>query len=486
MKNKENAYNQCPVELYRVTHIIAYAATLLLMSAAWHTSAEQNDCDGIDTQTTGLFCNIDATPGYTLFHVLRGTGVHLIDNDGNHLWEWNEPDRLRGVTMLLTDSGTLIRNLCYDTPFCGGNGALIREYDWENNLIWQFYYPGAHHDLVRLPNGNLLFAVENENRVESIIEVKPDYLNWSGDLSNPVAGAGGTIEWLWQVSDHLVPNGEDPADFPELFHEETYTSINALDYDHERKEILMSFNSSNELMVIAHSSSTEEAAGHMGDILFRWGNPANYNMPGELKTSGQHSSKWIKPAEYGYTYSGSDVNGVGNILWFNNGMDRVDEIVPINPQGDYFLTSGVFGPLDTHWSYNFSGKFSDGRQSSAQRLPGGNTLIAFSNDTTFIEVQPDGKIVWRYVSPFCSQNEGGTSQIVADYLRSWNEVTCGDLGYANSSLVFNVKRYSANYSGFQGKQLKLPLKPLVPILLDKGELCWVIKSTSDARVTVCL
>ena len=66
----------------------------------------------------------------------------------------------------------------------------------------------------------------------------------------------------------------------------------------------------------------------------------------------------------------------------------------------------IFGPAETSWSYDFKGKFDDGRQSSAQRLPKGNTLIAFSNQGVFIEITSDGDIVWKYVSPFCTVGEG--------------------------------------------------------------------------------
>ena len=45
--------------------------------------AQPESCETEDSQTTGLYCNHGAYEGYTLFSVLRGTGVYLIDNDGN-------------------------------------------------------------------------------------------------------------------------------------------------------------------------------------------------------------------------------------------------------------------------------------------------------------------------------------------------------------------------------------------------------------------
>jgi hypothetical protein len=411
------------------------------------------ECTGLPDQTVGLFCNDGAYPGYTLFKPLRGTSVYLIDNDGNLVHQWDEPDRYRGVTMLLTNEGTLIRNLCFDTGRCGGNGRLLREYDWDGNIIWECEYPGAHHDMVRMPNGNLLFTVQQPDGTESLVEMEPDYGSGYGP------GYCGEEVWHWYVRDHVVPEGEEPADHPELFDVPGYRVLNALDYNPDRNEILMSFNQNNEIIIIGHDETS--------NILYRWGNPTNYGMNGILKTARQHSTKWIKPEEYGYSISHKA--NVGNILWFNNNFDRVDEIKPPidKSSGNYIMNSGVFGPDNTTWSYEYGqGQrlFTDWLQSSAQRLPNGNTLIAFSLDMTFIEVTNKGDIVWKYVSPFCSYNLGGVPQAYPDYIREYDEGACDTLGYGfiNSALHFNVKRYSPDFAGFDGKDLN-PQGELVPL-----------------------
>ncbi|MEM7281561.1 MAG: aryl-sulfate sulfotransferase [Pseudomonadota bacterium] len=407
------------------TFVLTLLAYLVPFEHAWPQS---EDCKGKPAQTTGLFCNQGAYEGYTLFSVLRGMGVYLIDNKGNLLWQWQEPDKLNGVKILLTDKGTLIRNLCHDTEKCRGNGALIREYDWDNNIIWQYYHPGAHHDIVQLPDGRLLLAVVLDDGTESLIKVKPNYQNWNRDWRTIQPGEGGSVEWEWRLRDHLVPDGEDPANYPELFHDAHYKRLNALDFHPQRNEILMSFNSFNELIVIKDSDSREIAATAQGHIHYRWGNPGNYNSPGEIMTSGQHSSRWIKASEFGYRFDNNSDVGVGDILWFNNLHDRVDQIRPPlkgdRLAGNYFLQDSVFGPNSTNWSYDFDGKFDDGRQSSAQRLPNGNTLIAFSNQGTFIEITPSGEIVWKFVSPFCTIGEGSEPKTIPDYVREWNEKSC--------------------------------------------------------------
>ena len=335
-------------------------------------------------------------------------------------------------------------------------------------MIWQYYQPGAHHDIVSLPDGRLLLSVVLADGTESLIKVKPDYKNWNHDWKSIRAGEGGEIEWEWRLRDHVVPTGEDPANYPELFRDGGYKRLNALDFHPDREEILMSFNSYNELIVISDTATTGEAAQQYGDIRYRWGNPANYNRPGEIKTSGQHNTYWIKESEFGYNYGSDGESGVGDILWFNNLHDRVDQIRPPlqgnQPKGEYYLEDGIYGPAHTSWSYDFQGKFDDGRQSSAQRLPNGNTLIGFSNQGVFIEVTPDGEIVWKFVSPFCVNGEGSEPKTEPDYIRQWNESSCESLGFLKSGYYFNLTRFSANYAGFKGKSFLSPLKPLVPIL----------------------
>ena len=58
----------------------------------------------------------------------------------------------------------------------------------------------------------------------------------------------------------------------------------------------------NEVWIIDHSTSTEEAASHVGgkhgkggDLIYRWGNPYAYfaGLPSDQVFFGQHDARWI-------------------------------------------------------------------------------------------------------------------------------------------------------------------------------------------------
>jgi hypothetical protein len=276
----------------------------------------------------------------------------------------------------------------------------------------------------------------------------------------PLRPSGGSIVWEWHVWDHLIqefdPSKENYgriADHPELIDingdktrrtlsaEEVarltalgyivprqdsgdrrdryqervadWTHINSIDYNPELDQIVLSVRHFNEIWVIDHSTTTDEAAGHSGgncgrggDLLYRWGNPQTYGagLAADQRLFEQHDARWI-PAGW---------PGAGNLTVFNNGGGRpggdhssVDEIrPPITDRGRYLLSeAGVFGPNLPVWSYGDSEgeRFFAAHLSGAERLPNGNTLICSGERGRVFEVTPAGTIVWEMMSPFASR-----------------------------------------------------------------------------------
>jgi hypothetical protein len=188
-----------------------------------------------------------------------------------------------------------------------------------------------------------------------------------------------------------------------------WNHVNAIDYNAELDQIVVSIHEFSEIWVIDHSTTKEEAAGHTGgrsgkggDLLYRWGNPRVYRAGTKADQTlfAQHNAQWIPRG----------LPGAGHLLVFNNGNNRpggshssVDELVPpVDTSGHYTRESGKpFGPKEAVWSYSAPKKsdFYAFFISGAQRLPNGHTMICSGPNGTLFEVTPDKRMVWKYVNP---------------------------------------------------------------------------------------
>ncbi len=162
----------------------------------------------------------------------------------------------------------------------------------------------------------------------------------------------------------------------------------------------MSFHhATDELYVIDHSTTTEQAAGHTGgnagkggDILYRWGRPGNYDVTGTQVFNAPHCSIWIP----------SGFPGAGHIMVFNNlegsGVSRVVELAPpMDSLYTYTWNPGTaYGPDTAVWSW-FAAGFYTNTFGGCQRLPNCNTMIVESDSGYIFEVNSEGFIQWSYL-----------------------------------------------------------------------------------------
>jgi len=366
--------------------------------------------------------------GQILFAPMQSKTTYLINADGsvNHTWSSSYTP---GESVYMLQDGTIVRTIKLSYQG-GGAGGGVQKITWDGTLIWDFrYYTNdysSHHDIELLPNGNILMiAWEYYTRAEAIAQGKdPNKIGsntWSDHIIEvkPTGPSSGEIVWEWHVWDHLIqdydplkPNYGVVADYPELIDlnfgstNRDWLHTNSIDYNEEFDQILVSVRTFNEIWVIDHSTTTEEAAGHAGgnsgkggDLLYRWGNPQSYDagFSTDREFYGQHDATWVEP---GYP-------GEGNIMVFNNGGGRpgpdytsIDEIVPpVDEYGNYAYTPGnSYGPEEQIWVYdcNFYAYYIGG----AQRIPNGNTLICNGPGGEFIEVTPSGVIVWDYENQY--------------------------------------------------------------------------------------
>ena len=230
---------------------------------------------------------------------------------------------------------------------------------------------------------------------------------------------------------------------------------NAVAYNAELDQIVVSTPRFNEIWVIDHSTTTQQAAGsgggrggRGGDLLYRWGNPKTYGRGAETdqKLFGQHDVRWVR----------NGLPGAGHLTVFNNGLkgsegnySAIHEIAtPVNSEGRYELPeSGAFGPSEPVWSYTAPDKvsFSSGFISGAEPLANGNTLICSGAQGRFFEVTPGGEIVWEYWTLFSGNvknPDGSLPQPVGE----------------NTYAVFRATKIPPDHPGLAGRDLK-PLDP---------------------------
>ena len=376
--------------------------------------------------------------GQILYSPFHGSTTYLIDSNGvvNHTW----PSTYRPFTesYLLAD-GSIMR------PILSTSG--VQKISWEGTLDWDYRYTVSgctcHHDIECLPNGNVLMIVwEIMTPAEAIAAGRdPDsiqgYQFWSDKIIEvkQTGPTSGDIVWEWKVWDHLIQDF-DPSkdnygvvgDHPELidinygdYFTYDWLHTNSIDYHPEFDQILLDCHNFNEVWVIDHSTTTEEAAGHTGgnygkggDLLYRWGNPEAYDAGTESdqKLFFQHDASWVKP---GYP-------GEGNIIVYSNGNNRpsgqyttVEEFTPpVDSNGEYYLEPGsAYGPEDYTWTFiaDPPTSFYSNVYGGVQRLENGNTLICYGTEGIFWEVAPDNTVIWEYNNPYPNQNENAVFKI---------------------------------------------------------------------------
>lgn len=443
---------------------IAIFLSLYLFCQTYFLKA-QNPTVGIQLNTQAAF------NGYTLFNAGPGLSgalggnstTYLIDNCGQMVNFWRSRYNA-GLSCYLDAQGNLVRPIVnrQTNTFGGpGGGGGVEIIDWDGGYVWLYDYNEPdlyfqHHDIEPLPNGNILIIawekftadqVADYGRTgalvtEHIVEVKP------------VGISEGEIVWQWHAIDHMVQDQQPDlsnygvvADNPQLIdinlgNANDQLHFNSIDYIEEYDLILLSSRFLNEIYIIDHSTTSVEAASHQGgnygkggDILYRWGNPINYDLgnSADRKLNGQHGATWV-PSAYN--------NGKPLIAVFNNNLSG-----PFNEGSSYVVV--IEPPIRSDRSFRFIpgipyepaapliNREVSGAPigSSSSGLSNGNFLYCVNNGGEIGEIDKGGNLVWQYIIP--TDQQGPVEQ--------------GQVGRSSS---FNAEKYSPDFVGFVNKDLR--------------------------------
>ena len=416
--------------------------------------------------------------GYNLIYPHNQPNVYLLNNCGEivHVWE-DDANWRPGNTAYLTEEGLLYKTkrdaaVTGDAIWAGGGGAILEIRDWDNNLVWDFVMNSdtqrLHHDFAITPEGNIIALAWELKTLNECIAAGRDPSTLAQDKLWPdwvfeIDPELDSIVWEWHSWDHLIQDFDASKanfgvveDHPERIDlnygrpdgHPDWMHGNALDYDTLLNQVMLSIPYFDEIWIIDHSTTTEQAAtsnggfsNRGGDLMYRWGNPLTYGGDTtDQQLFFQHDAHWVgeflEPSHPHF----------GKVAVFNN---RV---------GADFSTANIFNPpWDMYkWSYpkdndlnwepeDFDATFTHPTPtalystglSSVQLLPNGNTLITSGRLGYSFELTPNNDIVWEYITP----------------LRGGSPATQGDTLTINNNLTFRMKRYPADFAAFDGKDL---------------------------------
>lgn len=372
--------------------------------------------------------------GFAIYNAQGQNTTYLIDEEQNiaHTWTLSEECN---YTVQLKENGNLVRGIAYNNNILGGaaEGGKVHEVDPEGNVVWEFVYSSAnylsHHDLTLVGDNVLLTAweVKSEEELTQAGFENANSEKWPThfiELEDDGNG-GANIVWEWHIWDHLVqdtdPNLPNYGDIAENYHlidvnmvqggfggsgggDGDWFHVNGVDYNEELDQIAFSSRFASEIYIIDHSTTTEEAAGHTGgnsgmggDILYRWGNPGNYDTPGtQVIPSAVHDVRWIE--------NDGRPNG-GFLQIFNNSgvsnnqstIDGIDAPLDEEQGYTYVKEAGqAFGPES--YTTRYECLYSAPGQSASNRMSNGNIYVNASGGQggagVMYEVDSLGNLVW--------------------------------------------------------------------------------------------
>ncbi|MEE9217114.1 MAG: arylsulfotransferase family protein [Anaerolineales bacterium] len=312
-----------------------------------------------------------ATPGFTLITPQPGQSAYLLGMQGEIVHEWRFSHRPGNYSYLLKNGNLLWAGRTKEgPPLQRGKGGLLREYDWDGNVLWEYRDDNQHHDFRRRDNGNTIYLAWEPMRPENAARVKGGV---PGTEHNGVIYSdylrevtpGGETAWEWHAQDDM-----EIERYPicPIVRRSEFAHANAC-CPLPNGDVMVSFRRLSTIIIIDRDTRK-----------IRWEHrDDNWGM--------QHDCEMLSN---------------GHITFFANGINTPDNprsrVIEFDPETRQTVWEYQGNPPWTLFSPQVSG---------AQRLASGNTLICEGQWGRVFEVTPGGDIVWEYVSPYFGVGEGG-------------------------------------------------------------------------------
>lgn len=341
---------------------------------------------------------------------LGATSAAVISKEGEILEEYTFQNRLGNDVIRLPNGEFLgiFKPETRDGFTFGGGAGILRRVTADQQTLWEYTIASAtelaHHDVILLPNGNVMTLVWEEISTAEAQALGaqtqgPIYLEKLIEIDPSTS----QIVWQWRSVDHLVQDIDEHAttygnirqhprkinlNYNAEIENGDWMHANGIVYDHTRDLVFITVNFYDEVWVIDHSTTTAQATGGEGgnynvggDLVYRFGNPAAYDSEGPTIFDRVHHPNFSNESHT-------------QMLLFSNGItdeqSRVFELLlpaqlTLSPQVDH-LPQIVWQFSDPDLFYRIV--------SGAVKLPNGNVLIC-EGDFGFWEINPAGEVVWK-------------------------------------------------------------------------------------------
>jgi len=235
--------------------------------------------------------------------------------------------------------------------------------DWQGNVTWEGQFD-MHHEIRPYRDSHLLYLGLTQScaslvQSDEVIEIDP---------------ATDEVLWRWSLCEHYTP---DP-----LFDDWSHTN-SAVPYADENA-LLLSSRNQNSLFKL--DLDTEEIVWVLG-----WRGRPSDGFRGDFE---------IAEADRFYQQHAPEIESNGNIVLFDNGMNPTR---PYSRAIELAIDEDAM-TAEVVWEYRHDPDIFADTWGDADRLPNGNTLIAFgvrsrTNLAHLVEASPASETVWDVVLP---------------------------------------------------------------------------------------